>query len=232
VWDLHYAPPDSLDHDYPISAIAHDTPRAPQGARALPGSYTVRLTAGGKSWTQPLTLKMDLRIKAAPEELAQQFAVEQDAVRAMNETFAMLQKVKTLRAQLVERSHQPSSGAVAGPITALDKKLETLGGAARQPFFGLPPAGKEKENLSTLNQHFHGLLRTVDSCDCAPTAQATAVSRDLQASRTALEWLWKAFEGRDVPELNRQLEKAGLAPVTMKAASNSDKHEDEQQEED
>ena len=27
VWDLHYAPPDSLGHEFPISAILHDTPQ-------------------------------------------------------------------------------------------------------------------------------------------------------------------------------------------------------------
>jgi len=32
-------------------------------ALALPGRYTVKLTVGGKSYTQPLTLKMDPRMK-------------------------------------------------------------------------------------------------------------------------------------------------------------------------
>ena len=35
VWDLHYAPPDSLEHEFPISAIVHDTPKYPLGAWAL-----------------------------------------------------------------------------------------------------------------------------------------------------------------------------------------------------
>jgi hypothetical protein len=149
----------------------------------------------------------------------------------MNDTFAALQAVKSLRAQLVDRSHQPNARAVAEPIAALDKKLETLAGAARQPFFGLPPAGKERENLSTLNQHFRGLLRTADSCDCAPTAQATAVWHELDAARTALAADWKAIETKDVPGLNQQLEKAGLAAVSAKQVSGSDKQHDAQEEE-
>ena len=51
VWDLHYQTPNSLRHEYPIAAIPGDTPRLPLGPTALPGHYTVRLTANGKSQT-------------------------------------------------------------------------------------------------------------------------------------------------------------------------------------
>ena len=51
VWDLHYPPPDSTRHEYPISAIPGDTPRLPLGPTALPGTYTARLTADGKNYT-------------------------------------------------------------------------------------------------------------------------------------------------------------------------------------
>ena len=232
VWDLHYAAPSSLSHGYPISAIPHDTPREPRGARALPGAYTVKLAVGGKSWTQPLTLKMDPRIKAAPEELARQFEVELDAVGGMNESFDALKRMQSLRAQLKDRAEKAGKTPLADAIAALDKKLEQIVGAARPAFFGTPPTGREKENLSTLNQHFGGLLRTADSCDCAPTAQAIAVWRELQAARTALETDCKAIEGRDVPALNQQLEKAGLPAVSAKQASNSGKESDAQEEED
>src|SRR5262249_43100915 len=50
-WDLHYPSPNAPRYDYPISAIPGDTPRGPLGARALPGQYTVKLTANGKSYT-------------------------------------------------------------------------------------------------------------------------------------------------------------------------------------
>ncbi len=232
VWDLHYTAPASLEHDYPISAIPHDTPREPEGARALPGRYTVRLSAAGKSWTQALTVKMDPRIKATPEELAQQFAVELDAVRGMNESFAELRTIQALRGQLKDRAEKAGKGALGDAIGALDKKAEQLAGAARPAFFGTPPTGKEKENLSTLNQHFRGLLHTADSCDCAPTAQATAVWRELQMARTALAAETKAVLEHDVPAVNQQLQKAGLAPLSTKPVSGSDQQPDAQEDED
>ena len=46
VWDLHHPPPAVLERSYPIAAIYRNTPAEPRGPWALPGEYTVRLTAG------------------------------------------------------------------------------------------------------------------------------------------------------------------------------------------
>ncbi len=56
IWDLHYPPPAALSRgrDYPMTAIYQDTPRHPLGPWVLPGQYTVRLTAGATTSTQPL----------------------------------------------------------------------------------------------------------------------------------------------------------------------------------
>ena len=73
VWDLRISPPGSVHHQYPISAIVHDTPRYPLGPSILPGNYTVKLTAGGQYYTQPLVVKMDPRVNTPEDELLQQF---------------------------------------------------------------------------------------------------------------------------------------------------------------
>ncbi|HKM90158.1 MAG TPA: hypothetical protein VJX29_06050, partial [Candidatus Acidoferrales bacterium] len=231
VWDLHGPPPDTPQHGYPISAIPHDTPREPRGARALPGQYTVKLTAGGKTETQPLTLKMDPRIKVAPEGLARQFAVESDAVKGMNESAAALRQVRAVRAQLKDRAEKAGKGPLADSIAALDKKLEALEGARLQGFFGVPPTGRQKESFATLNQHFGGLLRIADSCDCAPTTQATAFHRELQAALQSLRADWKQIESREVPALNESLQKAGLATVSVKQGQQSGNQEESEEEE-
>lgn len=72
-WDLRYPPPQASRHDYPIAAIYRNTPREPRGPLVLPGQYTVKLTIDGRSFTEPLTLKMDPRIKRTFAELKLQF---------------------------------------------------------------------------------------------------------------------------------------------------------------
>ena len=58
-----------------MQAIVHDTPQAPTSPWVIPGQYTVRLTASGKSYTQPLTITMDPRVKTSAGDLQQQFAL-------------------------------------------------------------------------------------------------------------------------------------------------------------
>lgn len=87
VWDLRYPAPDAFQHDYPISAIYHDTPREPQGVLAVPGAYTVKLTVGGRTLTQPLTLKMDPRASISPIGLQQQFRLGTKIAQLMQRTF-------------------------------------------------------------------------------------------------------------------------------------------------
>ena len=231
VWDLHYTAPDSPEHDYPISAIVHDTPREPRGARPLPGNYTAKLTVNGKSYTRTFEVKMDPRMKAELEGLAQQFAAETDAVRGMNEAAAALKKVQSVRAQLKERAAKTGAGApVQTAIEGLDKKLEPLEGARGSTFAGIPNATKPKENLSTLHQHFGALLRIADSCDCALTTQGVALQKELDAARTALLAQWKEIEAKDIPELNKRLAAAGLEPVSAKAALKATGNNDEEDE--
>jgi photosystem II stability/assembly factor-like uncharacterized protein len=87
VWDLHLPAPRAFEHDYPISAIYRDTPRTPEGVLAVPGAYTVKLTVGGKTYTQPLTLKMDPRASITPLGLQQQFVIGSKIVDLMNRSY-------------------------------------------------------------------------------------------------------------------------------------------------
>jgi hypothetical protein len=77
----------------------------------------------------------------------------------------------------------------------------------------LPPGAKQPENFSSLNQHFGGLLSVADSADAAPTTQATAVYKELEEDLEKLVRRWTKIRQQDIPALNAELKKAGLAPV-------------------
>src|SRR6266702_4562079 len=157
VWDLRGEPPKSLNKEFPISAIPHDTQLLPLGAWALPGSYTVRLTVDGKQFTQPLTVKMDPRIKSTLAELQSQAALQAGSASGMNQSYDALSQVQSVRDQLKESSKH-AKGKLAESLEDLDKQCAALAGATTSTFFGTPLNGRQPENFSTINQHFGQLL--------------------------------------------------------------------------
>jgi membrane-associated HD superfamily phosphohydrolase len=214
VWDMHYPAPEALNREFPISAIVHDTAQVPLGAWAMPGTYTVKLIVDGKSYTQPLTVRMDPRVKTSEADLRRQFEMESGIVEGMNETYEALQQVRTLRPQLADRSTK-AKGALGDSLKALDKQAGELEGASQGAFFGVPPSGRQSENLSTLNQHLGQLLNVVDSADTAPTTQAAAVYSELKDAVGKLRTQWAKVRDTDLPSLNASLKKAHIEEVDL-----------------
>jgi len=182
VWNLHYTPPKALEYEFPISAILRDTPKYPLGAWVLPGNYTVRLTVDGKSYTRPLTVKMDPRIKTPLEDLRKQREMQLGASEGMDESYEALEQADSVRDQLKEiapiaqgKAKNKAKAKLTEEIASLDKRCAELEGATQRSFFGVPPIGKQPENFSTLNQHYAAILAVAGSADAAPTTQATAV---------------------------------------------------------
>ena len=76
IWNLHYAPAAGVVTDLDDSeAVAHLTPRVPTAPWVLPGDYTVKLTVAGQTYTQPLRIRMDPRVKTSPADLQAQLQV-------------------------------------------------------------------------------------------------------------------------------------------------------------
>src|SRR5215469_16441893 len=207
VWDLRGSPPKALEHEFPISAILHDTPLNPQGAWALPGRYTVRLTVDGEQFTQPLAVKMDPRIKSSLADLRAQSSLASGSVAGMNQSYETLGQVRSIRAQIKELAPKVKR-KLADSLQALDKKCATLQGATSSTFFGTPPSGKQPESLAGLNQHFGQLLTIADSADGLPTTQANAVYGELAGQLRTLIQDWEAVKKTTVPALNKNLAKA------------------------
>ena len=210
VWDLRFAPPDALVHEFPISAIVSDTPETPLGAWVMPGNYRVNLTVEGKSYSQPLTVKMDPRIKTSRADLLKQFVMESGSVEGMKKSYKALEQVQSLRAQMKDRASKAAKGPVSDSIASLDRQAAELEGAAEKAFWGLPSSGKQPENFSTLNQHFSALLAVADSADAAPTTQAEAVYAELQGALEQVSSRWNKVQQTDLAAVNASLKKAGL----------------------
>src|SRR5438445_8568449 len=163
VWDLHYPAPESVQHEYPISASYHDTPRSPFGPTALRGSYRMRLTVDGKSFTQQLTLKMDPRVKTSADDLRRQFDLESGIVDAMNQSYGPLQQVRSLREQLKNVKARVKRGQMQRLVDTLGQRasdLEGTEGGGGVLFLSTP----EGISLKRLNVRLKHTQTAVESC--------------------------------------------------------------------
>jgi photosystem II stability/assembly factor-like uncharacterized protein len=212
IWDLTYPEAEVLEHDYPISAIYHDTPRYPLGATVLPGKYKVVLTASGKTYTQKLEIKMDPRVKTSPEDLRRQFELDRKIADALHRDYEALQQARSLRAQLKALATVPD--AIKQAASAVDSKAANIAGeeggyGAR--YLSTP----EGRSLSRLNSGFSAMLSALDTADAAPTSQQVAMFGELNKALEEQLGAWLELKSKDIPQLNEQLKKAGLPAIDL-----------------
>ena len=212
IWDLTYPAPEVLTRDYPISAIDHDTPLYPMGATVLPGRYNLVLTAGGKGYTQPLTIRMDPRVKTSPEDLRRQFDLDRKIADALHRDYEALQQVRSLRAQLKALASAPDAiKKIAADLEAKAAPIEGEEGGYGTRYLSTP----EGRSLSRLNSGFSALVSALDTADAAPTTQQTAMFVELDKALAEQLSAWDQLKSKDIPDLNQQLKKAGQPTIDL-----------------
>jgi len=200
VWDLHYPPPAVRQFSYPIAAIYRNTPRYPPGPWVVPGQYQVKLTVDGSSYTQPLAVKMDPRVKTPGEGLTQQFEISVRITQALERDHQAVEQVRGLRSQLKELRERVRERPLVDAISGLEQKLFALEGS---------PSGNE-DTLARLNTQLGALLGIVQEADLAPTTQARAAVADRENALTGLLARLTELSEKEVTPLNARLRKAGL----------------------
>jgi hypothetical protein len=184
VWDLRYPLPKGIRSSF----------RAPAGPWALPGKYTVTLTANGKSSSQPLVITMDPRVKTPREDLVREFEVASRITASLGEVSAARQQAEDWRKQIAEHAKQSAANAeLAASLPELDRKLsELIGAEGPEEFgvFGLHLPDAKAGTLHKLSSALIDLLFIVDSVDAAPTSDAsTAIDKwEAAASDTLTRW--------------------------------------------
>jgi hypothetical protein len=239
VWDIHYellvgGGGRGGGANYPISAIPHDTPREPLGPRAAPGTYTVKLTAEGHTYSQPLVVKMDPRVKATPADIAleakDELLIAAD-MKSGTETAATIHALQNDMKALAGKA----TGAVADAIAALEKKTVAIAGEAPEPGGrggrggrgggggggggGRGAAATTSPTFTQVSAELSADYNLMDSADVAPTAAQAKQLADADATYRKLMAQWMEIKTKDLPALNVLLKNAGLPPLEIKVAA-------------
>ncbi len=209
VWDLRYEGATKVPHA-PLWGGSAD------GPEALPGTYQARLTVLGKSYTAPLEIKADARLKVSQEDLAKQFDLLLKIRDKLTETDDAIIQIRDLRDQITALNkrlkNDPREKAIADAGKALDKKMTEVEEALIQT---KAKSGQDVLNFPVrLNNHLAALAGVVESADTAPTKQSyevfDMVSREVDEQLTK----WKAIESTDVGAYNN-LVKEKEVPAIM-----------------
>ena len=191
-WDLHYQPVAGGGGrgGLPIAAVARNTVPSPNAPWAAPGTYTVKLTVDGKSYTQPLTVKMDPRVKTSPLGLTQQFTLSKQMYDGMVDAQKALQELRALR----ERSATASAGRP--DVRTFDQKLAALEGQADGGRGGPPAPGPvdAAETLSSISGSLGTLMNLLQGADVAPTTQLVAAVNQRRAALAKVMAQWTALK--------------------------------------
>ncbi len=203
-WDVHYKPLD-LPPAYPISAIYNNTAPDPTSPWAMPGNYSVKLTVDGKSYTQPLHVKMDPRVKTGLADLQKQHDLSVQCYEYRKQVMDILQQTGKLQQQVKELLPK-SSGQLNSDLKTLANNVKTMENAA--------PASQQPA-FNRLNGVFGSLLNTLHDTDMPPTSQATEAVISSAAQLKGLQAKWNTTKATELPKINDELRKAGLAAITL-----------------
>jgi photosystem II stability/assembly factor-like uncharacterized protein len=213
-WDMHYAPTPGVKPEYPISAIYRNTAPNATSPWVLPGEYTVALIAGGQTYTQPLTIKMDPRVKTSAEDLSQQLKVAEALYADARTVSAAIDQITALRSQIKDIEKVAPKELVVS-LSELDQKLEALAEAPAPR----GSRGADPKSFSTLREALLGLMNLIEDADVAPKPAEIAATADLKRVQQGIFGAWQSMQTQDVAAMNAQLRNTKMAELRLDAAA-------------
>jgi photosystem II stability/assembly factor-like uncharacterized protein len=190
----------------------------PRGPQVLPGTYTVRLVVGDKSYDRKVEVQLDPTVNGVTAaELREALDMEirlRDMQTATNNALHTLDSLKS-QIEFVERTVRDRLGVPDVPkdltdaLAAQKKRVEELQNRLAQPEGGLGFDGRAQ-----LVDRIGALFFTLDATDAAPTPAARELYADLQKEFDSKVGEVNKFLSDAVPQLNEALRRVG-APTLM-----------------
>ncbi|HET7459031.1 MAG TPA: hypothetical protein VFJ74_15390, partial [Gemmatimonadaceae bacterium] len=215
-WDLHFQPvvPDTgglSGDDDATGAVPHRSYGAATAPWAPPGTYTVRLTVNGKSYTQPLSLRLDPRVKTPAADLARLASLS----RASWERAVAVQSAYVrARALAAAVDAAPGASDAAAFRAALDSLAPAAGGAAR-PSARRRGAPAPAPTLAAARDALLSAAMAMQGADVAPTAGEVAAVERAGADAAAVLARWTRLRTTELSALNARRRAAGQPAIAV-----------------
>ncbi|MGQ0537815.1 MAG: VPS10 domain-containing protein [Gemmatimonadaceae bacterium] len=198
-------------------------PNAPRVAILMPpGTYSVRLTAGGETQTQQLVVRKDPNSGGSEEEIREQVAALFAVHDNVNAVADMINEIELLRGQLVALrqtlADDPATADVRGAADLLEQKFI----AVEEHLIQLRVTGRGQDGVrfpQKLSSQIPYLFNGMASGDFRPTAQHGTVQKmfaeETRAHRSRLD----ALLANDLEQFNRRLNQRGLQGIIRRGTA-------------
>jgi photosystem II stability/assembly factor-like uncharacterized protein len=205
LWDMHYTPVRDVAPEFPISATYRNTAPEATSPWAAPGDYTVMLTVENKTFSQPLMVTMDPRVKTSAADLQEQFDLSWQLYQLRLKLAPIGKKFDDVAEQLTKlRAKGAERSDVTQKLEAFAQTLVRLGPPHPRP--GAPPSLFVLESTNRL-------FNDIQGADAAPTAAVKAAVADLETKVEPMMEAWHKLLESDLPALNQQLKQAGFPEI-------------------
>jgi photosystem II stability/assembly factor-like uncharacterized protein len=175
-----------------------------QGPEAVPGAYSVRLTADGKSYTEKLVVEKDPRLDSVTvADLAEQFALALKIRDDVSQADEIVIEVRELKRQMDDRLKQNSDAALKASLDAFREKLTEI---EEDVYQVRNRSGQDPLNFPIkLNNKIAALGATVEHGDGKPTTASYEVFKLLNGKLAEQQNKLDTLVKSSLPSINKQL---------------------------
>jgi hypothetical protein len=235
MWDVRYQPLTGLlvgegalntvPTQLPIQAIPGNTVPAPTTPWANPGTYRVKLTVNGKSYTQPIVVKQDPRVKTPALAMQQVYSLTKSLYYGAADARIAATKIGALRQRLAKLQLSGDAAKAAAEFAAKAEALEgtppAIGGRGGRGGGGAGAGGGRggapapPDTLWSASTTLAGLMNSMQAADVPPTAITVAAVTSAQANAARVMARWNALRTVELTAVNARLKAAGVAPLSI-----------------
>src|SRR5439155_17999382 len=216
VWDMRILKPTLAP-----KTVFNEGTKAPP--KVAPGTYKVRLTAGGQVYTETVEVRPHPGGFATAQDLKAQYDLLKSIRDRLSETHDAVLKIRDLRQQakdLGDRAERLGKGdalkrratALADKLTVVEEKLTN------------PQIKSDEDDLNyepKLDHDWSYLAGLVSEGDGKPTAASRRYYEALKAQLDAIHAELQALMDGDVKEFNEAVAQTGIPPVVAAPRSGS-----------
>jgi hypothetical protein len=179
IWDMRYDPIQGVTSENEANAVPHRTYFAATAPFAPPGNYTVRLTSGSTTSTQPLKLVLDPRVKTPLAAMTRVSTLSREMYDAANSAHAAYMAARRMSDQSTDAARKAELDSIAPPATR----------AVRRGFGGPPQAAAP--TLQSVQATLLAAAMSMQNADAAVTARQVDAVEKARAQYKDVMTRWK-----------------------------------------